>query len=94
MEQKPDGIGLRPGDALVLAGTPGAAFAHDLVLPAGATVISKATEATREAYSAFAGTDLDERLRRAAASSCAVRFRSNLSGANPGATRTASCVRS
>ncbi len=47
-----------------VAGTPGAAFAHDLALPANATVISKATDAAREAYSAFAGTDLDERLRR------------------------------
>lgn len=48
-----------------VAGTPGAAFAQELVVPAGATVISKATDPAREAYSAFAGTDLDERLRRA-----------------------------
>jgi nicotinamidase/pyrazinamidase len=48
-----------------IAGTPGAAFAPDLILPAETTVISKATDAAREAYSAFAGTDLDERLRRA-----------------------------
>lgn len=48
-----------------VAGTPGAAFAKDLVVPADATVISKATDPAREAYSAFAGTDLDEHLRRA-----------------------------
>ena len=47
-----------------IAGTPGAAFSPDLVLPAGTTVISKATDARREAYSAFSGTDLDAHLRR------------------------------
>ncbi|MEO8655340.1 MAG: isochorismatase family protein [Ramlibacter sp.] len=47
-----------------IAGTPGAAFAADLSLPVGTTVISKATDAAREAYSAFAGTDLDEQMRR------------------------------
>lgn len=45
--------------------TPGAAFAPGLVLPPGAPIISKATEAGREAYSSFEGTPLDSRLRRA-----------------------------
>jgi nicotinamidase/pyrazinamidase len=48
-----------------IAGTPGAAFAPDLILPADTTVVSKATGVTQDAYSGFAGTDLDERLRRA-----------------------------
>lgn len=47
-----------------IAGTPGAAFSPDLILPADTTVISKATDAAREAYSAFAGTDLHDHLRR------------------------------
>lgn len=48
-----------------IAGTPGAAFAQDLVVPADSIVISKATDPAREAYSAFAGTGLDEHLRSA-----------------------------
>jgi nicotinamidase-related amidase len=48
-----------------VAGTSGAAFAPDLALPSDATVISKGTAADREAYSGFAGTDLDQRLREA-----------------------------
>jgi nicotinamidase/pyrazinamidase len=48
-----------------IANTPGAGFAPDLVLPADATVISKAIDVRQDAYSGFAGTDLDERLRRA-----------------------------
>jgi len=45
-----------------VAGTPGAQFASDLRLPPGTAIISKATEPDREAYSSFAGTDLDARL--------------------------------
>lgn len=43
--------------------TPGAAFAPDLALPADATIISKGTRKDRDAYSAFDGTDLADRLR-------------------------------
>jgi nicotinamidase/pyrazinamidase len=48
-----------------VAGTPGAAFAPNLVLPPDTTVISKADTPERDAYSAFAGTDLDARLNAA-----------------------------
>jgi len=48
-----------------VAETPGAAFAPGLELPPGVEVVSKATDAERDAYSAFDGTDLHERLRRA-----------------------------
>lgn len=48
-----------------VAGSPGAAFPATLDLPAGAPVISKATEPGREAYSGFQGTALDSRLRMA-----------------------------
>lgn len=48
-----------------VAGTAGAAFAPTLALPASATIISKATERDRDAYSGFAGTDLEVRLRKA-----------------------------
>jgi nicotinamidase/pyrazinamidase len=41
-----------------IAGTPGAAFAPALALPANATIVSKATTAEADAYSGFAGTDL------------------------------------
>ena len=47
-----------------VAGSPGAAFAPSLMLPPSATVVSKATERDRDAYSAFAGTELDAMLRR------------------------------
>lgn len=46
-----------------LRDTPGAAFAQDLALPAGAEVVNKATREEAEAYSAFEGTGLAERLR-------------------------------
>jgi nicotinamidase/pyrazinamidase len=45
-----------------IAGTEDAAFAPELELPDAAQVISKATEAGREAYSGFDGTDLAECL--------------------------------
>lgn len=46
-----------------VAETPGAAFHRDLVLPTGAEVISKATRREADAYSAFEGTDLADRLK-------------------------------
>jgi nicotinamidase/pyrazinamidase len=46
-----------------VAGTAGAEFAGALVLPASAIVVSKATTADADAYSAFAGTDLAAQLR-------------------------------
>jgi nicotinamidase/pyrazinamidase len=47
-----------------IAGTPGAEFAPGLHVPADAQVVSKATRAEAEAYSAFQGTDLAAQLRR------------------------------
>lgn len=47
-----------------VAGTPGARFHADLVLPEDSVVVSKATRKDAEAYSSFAGTDLAEHLRR------------------------------
>lgn len=44
----------------------GAALAADLSLTDGDAVISKGTRAAHDAYSAFAGTDLEERLRNRA----------------------------
>ena len=41
----------------------GAQFHPDLVLPPGTVVVSKATDPKREAYSAFEGTTLEDRLR-------------------------------
>lgn len=46
-----------------VAGTPGAEFAPGLQLPPDAIVISKATAADADAYSAFASTDLARQLR-------------------------------
>ncbi len=46
-----------------IADTEGAAFATRLALPAGVTVVSKATGTEKDAYSAFADTDLAEALR-------------------------------
>jgi nicotinamidase/pyrazinamidase len=42
--------------------TPGGAFDPRLTLPAGTIVVSKATDRGREAYSAFAGTELGTHL--------------------------------
>lgn len=47
-----------------VAGTAGAAFAGGLALPASAIVVSKATTADADSYSAFGGTDLAAQLRR------------------------------
>jgi len=46
-----------------VAGSPGAAFAPGLALPRDAVVISKATGKDSDAYSAFQGTGLAQRLR-------------------------------
>jgi nicotinamidase/pyrazinamidase len=46
-------------------GTPGAAFHPDLRLPPAVGIVSKAEDPERDSYSAFGGTDLAERLRRA-----------------------------
>ncbi len=48
-----------------VADTPGAAFAADLPLPPETVVVSKATTAERDAYSAFEATDLAQRLHAA-----------------------------
>jgi nicotinamidase/pyrazinamidase len=43
--------------------TPGAAFSPDLKLPKVVTVVSKATDPKKEAYSVFDGTELSEQLK-------------------------------
>src|SRR5262249_22626116 len=48
-----------------VAGSAGAAFADGLQLPADAVIVSKATQRERDAYSGFAGTDLQAQLRAA-----------------------------
>lgn len=48
-----------------VAGTKGAQFASELILPSSTVIISTATEPDKEAYSGFNGTDLNERLRSA-----------------------------
>ncbi len=47
-----------------VAESPGAGFADDLDVPEGAVIVSKATGAADEAYSAFDGTDLGHTLAR------------------------------
>jgi len=46
-----------------VAESPGAQFAPGLALPADVRIVSKATRPDADAYSGFAGTDLDEWLR-------------------------------
>lgn len=46
-----------------IAGSTGAEFADDLELDDDVTIISKATEVEKDAYSGFQGTDLTKRLR-------------------------------
>lgn len=48
-----------------VAGTPGAEFAPELHIPAGTTIVSKATNAQDEAYSVFKGTGLLQQLQAA-----------------------------
>lgn len=48
-----------------IAGTEGAMFAEGLRIASEAHVVSKGVESGREAYSAFAGTDLERQLREA-----------------------------
>lgn len=48
-----------------VAHSAGAMFADALRLPADASVIAKGTDPAQEAYSGFAGTDLEQRLRDA-----------------------------
>lgn len=48
-----------------IAGSHGAAFPDRLDLPADATIISKATRRDRDAYSAFTGTELEQKLHEA-----------------------------
>ncbi len=45
-------------------GSPGAEFPDDLQLPASTIIVSKGTTKEKDAYSAFEGTDLADRLRQ------------------------------
>lgn len=49
-----------------VADTPGAEFAANLALPATVRTVSKAMRSDADAYSPFAGTDLDAQMRRGA----------------------------
>ena len=48
-----------------IQGTPGADFHPDLKLPKESKIVSKASQADKEAYSGFDGTDLERELRDA-----------------------------
>jgi len=52
-----------PWPAHCVQGSRGAQFHPDLVMPPGTTIVSKATDPKKDAYSAFDGTALAERLR-------------------------------
>jgi nicotinamidase/pyrazinamidase len=52
-----------PWPAHCVAGTHGAQFANDLLVPANVRVVSKGTDPAHEAYSGFQGTDLAAQLR-------------------------------
>jgi nicotinamidase/pyrazinamidase len=52
-----------PWPAHCVQGSWGAQFHPALVLPPGCTIISKATDPKREAYSSFEGTPMEERLK-------------------------------
>jgi len=52
-----------PWPAHCVAGTHGAQFASDLLMPVDVRVVSKGTDPTHEAYSGFQGTDLAAQLR-------------------------------
>jgi len=54
-----------PWPSHCVAGTVGAAFAPGLRLPASVRVVSKGTTVEKDAYSGFAGTDLDAQLHAA-----------------------------
>lgn len=56
-----------PWPSHCVQGSRGAQFHPDLLLPPGTVVVSKATDPKREAYSAFEGTTLEDRLRELAA---------------------------
>lgn len=51
-----------PWPVHAVAGSPGADFGPGLELPGDACIVSKATQAAAEAYSAFDGTDLQRQL--------------------------------
>jgi nicotinamidase/pyrazinamidase len=64
----PDHCSFRPRGGIwpahCVAGTYGAKFASSLRFPASVTLISKAHESNRDAYSGFDGTELEAHLRR------------------------------